>query len=161
MIDFYISLSVVGFIAWAFFQNGFIKNSANPTEQTRLIFPIVVPVLSGIFVYLGYILFFKHTPNIEIYNAIQNRSTLLYLLIASVGLALAYFTYTIVITADFKNAAIITVLNTIFLVLIAFFFTFENNKAVYKLNATMPQVVGAVTTVIGVVIMKFGDKFFK
>lgn len=161
MDNLYILISVIGFTTWAFFQLSFVKSSLNPDTGTRLLFPIIVPILSGIFAYIGYFVFFWHSPNEVIVSSLQRKENLFFLILSSLGLALAYFMYTLVITIDFKNAAIITVLNTLCLTIIAFVYTYENDEFIFKLNASPSQIIGATLTFLGVIIMKYGDVFFK
>jgi drug/metabolite transporter (DMT)-like permease len=158
--DLLILVSVFGFVTWAFCQILFVNTSYNSNEHSRLLFPIIVPILSGVFVYIGYVIRIKHFPNKFIISSLT-VTNLAYLIFASLGLALAYFLYTLLITMDSKNIAIIPVLNTLFLMLISFFVTYKNDEFIIKLNATWPQVIGAVITLVGVIIMKYGDVIIK
>lgn len=161
MADLTILLSVFGFIMWAFFQRAFIENSLNSDNATRLLFPIVVPILAGIFVYVGYVIFLRHTPNQFIAESFRIRVNVLFLILSAVGLALAYFLYTLLVSADSKNIVIIPVLNTVGLVVVAFFVTYEKDEFNFRLSATKPQIAGALITCVGVIVMKYGDSLFK
>ncbi len=158
--DILILVSVFGFVTWAFCQILYVNTSYNSDESTRLLFPIIVPILSGVFVYIGYVIRIGHLPNEFIMGSLK-AANLAYLIFASLGLALAYFFYTLLITTDSKNIAIIPVLNTLFLVLIAFFVTYKNDEFTVKVTATWPQILGAILTFVGVIIMKYGDGLIK
>lgn len=157
--DLLILVSVFGFVAWAVCQMLFVNTSYNSNESTRLLFPIIVPILSGVFVYIFYVIRIKHFPN-EFIIASLTVTNVAYLFFASLGLALAYFYYTLLITTDTKNIMLIPVLNTIFLTLIGFFVTYKNDEFI-KVNATWPQKIGALITVAGIIIMKYGDYLIK
>lgn len=145
---------------WAFFQKAFVENSSNTNNATRLLFPMIVPILAGVFVYIGYIIFLKHIPNQSIAKSLKIRVNLLFIILPALGLAAAYFLYTLLISADPKNIAIIPVLNMVGLAVIAFFVTYKEDKFKFELNASTPEIIGAVITFAGVIIMKYSDSFF-
>jgi len=156
-----ILISVVGFVAWAFCQYPFLKSSVNASEDSRLIFPMIVPILSGILVCAVYVIWLRHSPHRFLWSSVQVKSNLVFLIIASVGLAIAYFFYALLAVKDPKNIAIIPILNTVFLLAIAFFVKYENNEFHRPERPKPFAVAGALVTLLGVVVMKYGDSFWK
>jgi len=157
----FIILSVFGFTTWAFFQIGFVRSSFNPDTSSRLFFPIIVPILSSIIVCFGYWIYFKHAP-IEVFvKSFQNTQNWKFLLFSSSGLALGYIMYTLAISfPDNNNAAIITALNVVFITFVLFFFRYENDRLISEIKVTLPQIIGGFLTIIGVLLMKYGNTFF-
>lgn len=157
----FIILSVFGFTTWAFFQIGYVRSSLNPDAASRLLFPIIVPILSSFIVYFGYWVFFKHPPNEVFVQSFQNFQNWKILIFSSCGLALGYFMYTLSISfPDNNNAAIITALNVVCITIVLFFFRFENDRLISEIRVTWPQLVGGIVTIIGVLLMKYGNTLF-
>lgn len=161
MSDSFILLSVAGFVMWALFQRAYIERSSNISDTTRLLFPIIVPIAAGIIVYICYVIYNKQQPTSFLFESVKDWKNFGFLFLSALGLGFAYFFYTLMVGKDSKNIAIIPILNTLFLILIAFVVKYENDKFIIKLNASVPQIIGAILTTIGVVVMKYGDKLFK
>lgn len=120
MCFFLILVAALGFAAWAFFQNVLVNNRANANYSTRLLFPVVVPILAGLIVSVGYVLRLMHFPGPFLIASLKVKQNLLLLIGASAGLAAAYFLYTLLITINSKSIALIAILNTLLLTLVAF-----------------------------------------
>ena len=154
MLVFLIFVSALGFGTWAFFQNMFVNSRVNANDSTRLLFPVVVPILAGIMVSVGYVIWLKHFPGPFLIASLKVKQNLLLLIAASVGLAVAYFLYTLLITINSKNIALIAILNTLLLTSIAFFVVYKNGHF-ERPKPTSIEIIGAVITAIGVIIMKY------
>ena len=123
----YIILSVIGFTVWAFLQISFVKNSSNQgIDRNQLLFSIIVPLLASIIVCIVYRIRFGYFP---VKNLLGLSSVnWIFIVVASVGLAVAYFAYVSAVFKDEDNAAIITAGNVIFLTSILFFICYKNDK---------------------------------
>jgi hypothetical protein len=155
---FLIFVAVLGFAAWAFCQNVFVNTSVNASDHTRLLFPLVVPILAGVIVSAGYVIWLKQFPWPFLIASLKVPQNLLLLIGSSVGLALAYFLYSLLIRVDSKNIVLIPIGNTLLLTVIAFFVVYKDGDFVKpKLFSirSLIEIIGAIITVIGVIIMKY------
>ncbi len=165
MVYLYVFLALVGFTFWSFLQNMFVRSSHNINDASRLIFSILVPFLASIFV----LIFYSFHNKQSIWNSLNIcKSTLVksqfnfWILIGSaLCLALPYFLYPLIMKVDFKYIALISILLTLILVLIGFFVEYREDEIVFSTRATSIEIFGAVITMIGIIIMKFGDQIFR
>lgn len=155
-----IFVSALGFAAWAFCQNIFVNSRDNANDDTRLLFPVVVPILAGAMVSVWYFISLKHFPGSFLIASLKVPLNLLLLIGSSLGLAVAYFLFTRSITTDPKNIALIPILNTLFLTLIAFVVIYKDGHFERPKPSSI-EITGAVITVVGVVMMKFGNASWK
>ena len=139
MPDGFILLSVLGFVMWALFQRAYIERSSNSSDTTRLLFPILVPIAAGIIVYICYVIHTKQQPVSFLSESVKDGKNFGFLIISAIGLGLAYFFYTLMVGKDSKNIAIIPILNTLLLLLIAFAVKYENDKFIIMWNSSWPQ----------------------
>jgi len=149
----YMLLSVFGFVSWAYFQYCFAY-SANQSLQTRLLFPIIVPFLAVVFVFIGYVFKFNQIP-----WALTQPITLknsVFILIASLGLALGYFFYMRAISISKDNAILIAVFNVVIVTLLFFVSRYDNGKIKWEFRASLLEKIGVGITIVGVIIMKWG-----
>jgi hypothetical protein len=150
------TLAVFGFVVWAFFQRAFIESTSNAKDANRLlVFPILVPILAGICVYAGYFITQKRAPHQFIVESLKVRSNIVFILLSAVGLGAAYFLYTLLVSDSPKNIVMIPTLNTVGLVVVAFFVTNENGNPKLGRSASALDMIGASIIIIGSLIMMY------
>lgn len=152
----YISLSILGFTVWSFCQISFVNKSS---ADNRLLFPMLVPFFASIVVCVLVFLWIYFNPAsdktlLELFQGEINWKSIFF---ASLGLALAYFFCTIAVSLQDNNAAIITAFNVAIIAILLLFIRYDGGKLICKFKATIPEIIGTVIIIIGVVIMKYED----
>ena len=159
MPDYLIVVAILGFSAWAFCQKIFVNRGDNANDSTQLLFPVVVPILAGVMVCACYMIWVNQSPGSSLLATLKFPQNVLLLFFSSLGLALAYFLYTPLIAMDPKNISIIQVGNTLCLMVIALIIDKDGHFVREKPNGI--EIAGALITLIGVVIMKYGTAIMK
>ena len=148
---------VIGFAAWAFLQKGYIEN-----DQSRiLIFPILVPLISSLFV-LGYFHFVKNGGDTSsslmiLKNGLNARLEILLIILSSVGLAIGYVIYPILINKNPLYATYYLIATTIFVSALFIIFKWNNGAIIFNRLPRWYEVLGILISLFGIILMKFGN----
>ena len=170
MILLYIFLAALFFGGWAFLQLwflnrvGILKIDQDSKTLLEYSFPIIVPLLASIFIFIFSSIWFQVSP-VKSIALIGNTFTFdLYLpslcLGAAACLAISYLLYPVIIKDSFANAAFITVGITLFLLIVFFFIKIENGvivKTPFVFKDKIVQIIGALIAILGLILMKIDD----
>jgi len=146
----FILIAVVGFIVWAKLQYKFVDSNENTNVQ--LLFPIVVPLLASILAGILYVFYYFVISSQDQKILINKDNNIVLLILSSIGLAVSYFLYPLILKTGFLNASILSVGIFIALTFVAFY---EEKKIDWY------KVAGLVLALLGVILMKSGSKILK